>query len=54
MKAFIITGNDYLSKIGTKHAALSCSPEVYLANFGDVNILTECDISQAETYLVKV
>ena len=54
MKAFIITGNDYLSKIGTKHAALSCSPEVYLANFGNEDILTECDISLAETYLVKV
>ena len=36
------------------HAALSCSPEVYLANFGDDEVLTEQDIALAENYLVKV
>ena len=54
MKAYIITGNDYISKMGTKKAALSFSPEVYLANFGDGELLTEQDIALAETYLVKV
>ena len=54
MKSYIITGNDYLSKIGTKHAALSCNPELFLLNLGDAEMLTEKDISLAEHYLVKV
>ena len=44
MKSYVITGNDYLSKIGTKHAALSCNPELFLLNLGDTEMLTEQDI----------
>ena len=54
LKAYILTGNDYISKIGTKHAAISCKPDYYLANFGDAEALSEQDIYQAEEFLVHV
>lgn len=43
-----------MSKVGSKHAAMTCDPVKYLSNFGEENTLTEQDISCAEKYLVRV
>lgn len=54
IKAHILTGDDCMSKVGTKHAAMVCDPVQYLTNFGETVILSEQDAGQAEKYLVKV
>ena len=54
MKAHIMSGDDCMSKIGTKHAALHHDPEFYLRTFGDDPVITEQQISSLEEYLVKV
>ena len=54
LKAYIITGNDYLSKVGSKHVAVSCNPELFLSNFAEADVLTEAEIALAEHYSVKV
>ena len=43
-----------MSKVGSKHAAMTNNPVKYLFNFGEECILTEQDISCAEKYLVCV
>ena len=53
IKAHILTGNDHLSKVGTKHAALHYSPDVSLSTFGETAVLSETEIQAAEEYLVK-
>ena len=53
IKAHIITGNDHLSKLGTKHAAVHFNPAVALSQFGESPFLPEHDINCAEEYLVK-
>ena len=53
IKAHILTGNDNLSKVGTKHAAIHYNPAVALSTFGENPVLTEFDINCAEEYLVK-
>ena len=54
VKAHVLTGNDALSKIGTKHAALTCEPEKYLVNFGEFLVLSEESFKMVEEYLVRV
>jgi len=41
-----------MSKVGTKHAAMSCDPVQYLTNFGETDTLLEQDAALAEKYLV--
>ena len=53
IKAHILTGNDHLSKVGTKHTALHYNPAVTLSTFGETPVLSEHDIKAAEEYLVK-
>ena len=53
IKAHILSGNDCLSKVGSKHAAIVLNPVQYLVNFAD-GILTDQDIALAERYLVRV
>ena len=53
LKAHILTGEDCLSKIGTKHAAIHFSPEKYLINFGESSELSDRDFALAEEFLVK-
>ena len=36
----VLTGDDTLRKIGTKHASLSCDPQRFLDNFAESNKLT--------------
>ena len=54
IKAHILTGDDYMSKMGLKHAALKCDPVRYLSNFAENESLSEQDLVLAEGYLVKV
>ena len=53
IKAHILTGNDHISKVGTKHVALHYNPAVTLSTFGETPVLSEHDIKTAEEYLVK-
>ena len=53
LKAHILSGDDVLSKIGTKKAALLCEPVKYISSFADAE-LSEADLWLAEEYLVKV
>ena len=41
-----------VSKVGTKHAALSCEP-LMLTNFAETNTLSDNEVSIAEHYLAK-
>ena len=54
VKAHILTGDDAVSKIGTKHASLFCDPQNLLPAFGDSNHLTSDEIEKAKKYLVDV
>ena len=54
IKAHILTGNDSMSKIGTKHAAMVSDPVQFLESFGETEKLSEEDERRAEKYLVKV
>ena len=54
IKAHILTGDDCMSKVGTKHAAVVCDPVQYLTNFGETDTLSDQDIPLAEKYLVRV
>lgn len=54
IKAHILTGDDCMSKVGTKHAALTCDPVQYQTSFGEADILSDQDAALAENYLVRV
>ncbi|KAK3885499.1 hypothetical protein Pcinc_010240 [Petrolisthes cinctipes] len=54
IKSHILTGDDYMSKVGTKHAAMACDPVQYLTNFGEADTMSEQDAALAEMYLVGV
>jgi len=47
IKAHILSGDDAVSKIGTKHASLVCHP-ISLTNFAETISLTETDIRIVE------
>lgn len=48
-----LTGCDYTSKVGTKHAALTANPEHYLKDFGKAADL-DTMFAMAEEYLTRV
>ena len=52
MKVHVFSGKDAVSKVGTKHAAITCNP-LSLTNFAETDSLTTVDISVVERYLVK-
>ena len=54
VKAHILTGDDAISKIGTKHASLSFDPENYLADFAESDTLTDENFRKVEEYLIQV
>jgi hypothetical protein len=54
LKSHLGTGCDYLSKIGTKKSALFADPCKNLSSFGESNIITDEEITEAEKYLVRV
>ena len=49
----VLSGNDAVSKVGTKHAELTCNP-FSLTNFAETGSLTTVDIRVVERYIVKV
>ena len=53
VKAHVLSGNDVVTKVGTKHAALTCNP-FSLTNFAETDSLARVDISIVERYHVKV
>ena len=53
VKVHVLSGNDAVGKVGTKHAALTCNP-LSLTNLAETDPLTTVDISVVERYLVKV
>ena len=48
LKAHILTGEDCMSKVGTKHAAIHFKREQYLINFGEEPELSPRDVALAE------
>ncbi|KAH3870573.1 hypothetical protein DPMN_033761 [Dreissena polymorpha] len=48
IKAHILTGDDCMSKVGTKHAAVTSDPVHFLMNFGETDNLSEQDEALAE------
>lgn len=54
VKAHILTGDDAISKIGTKHASLAFDPENYLADFAESDTVTDENFRKAEEYLIQV
>ena len=55
IKAHILTGDYCMSKVGTKHAAVTSDPvQIFNKNFGETNTLSEQDEALAEKYLVRV
>ncbi|KAL8620077.1 hypothetical protein ACOMHN_015359 [Nucella lapillus] len=54
IKAHILTGDDCMSKVGTKYAAMAADPVQHLTNFGETDSLSEQDEALAEKYLVHV
>ena len=52
-KFMFFSGNDDVSKVGTKHAVLTCDP-LSLTTFAETDSLTTVDISAVERYIVKV
>ena len=54
IKAHITTGDDSISKVETKHAALVSKPVPFLSSFGESPVLSEADLYLAEQYLIQV
>ena len=46
IKGHILTGDDCMSNMGTKHAAMASDPVQYLANFEEADTLTEQDAAK--------
>ena len=53
VKVHVISGNEAVSKVGTKHAELTCNP-FSLTNFAETDSLTTVDISVVERYIGQV
>lgn len=54
IKAHILTGDDVLSKIGSKKSAIKSDPTTYLEQFGETDELTQEDVLKVEKYLLRV
>ena len=54
VKAHILTGEDVMSKFGTKHAAYLMDPLNYLQTFGENPHPSFDEIALVEEYLVRV
>ena len=50
----MLTGDDALSRIGTKHAAFTCEPQKCLRNFAESDELSDESMKIVEEYLVRV
>ncbi|KAH3705185.1 hypothetical protein DPMN_080251 [Dreissena polymorpha] len=54
IKAHILTRDDLMSKVRTKHAAVTSDPVQFFMNFEETDTLSEQDEALAEKYLVRV
>ena len=54
VKVHVLTGDDTLSTIWTKHAALACEPEKYLTYFAESHDSNDELAGKVEEYLVRV
>ena len=54
IKAHILSGDDCMSKVGSKHAAVMFDPEYFLRGFGETKEITDQDFAYTEEYLVKL
>ena len=54
MKAYVLTGDDALSKVGTKYAATVCEPVRYLGDFAESDEFSADVMTKTEEYLVRV
>ena len=43
-----------MSKVGTKHAAMTCDSVQYITNFGETDTLSDQDVVLADMYVVRV
>ena len=48
IRGHILTGDDYMRKVGTKHAAKACNPVQYLTTFGETDTLSDQYVVIAE------
>ena len=48
IRGHILTRNDYMRKVGTKHAAMVCNPVQYHTNFRETDTLLEQDVVLAD------
>ena len=54
IKTHILTGDDCMSKVGSKHAAMACDPVNYMTNFRETDKLLEQYSKLAYKYLIRV
>ena len=54
LPAYVGTGCDYISRLGTKHGALEADPAKYLTGFLHHDLTEEEFVCKSEEYLVKV
>ena len=54
VKVHILTGDDIMSKIGTKHAAYIMDPIKYLKSIGETPFPSPAEMAKAEEFLVRV
>lgn len=54
LKAYVLTGDDSLSKVGTKYAATVCEPLKFLGDFAESDDLSADAMTKTEEYLVRV
>ena len=51
IRAHILTGDDYMSKLGNEHTAVVCDDVQYLTNCGEIDILSDKDLSSSNWYV---
>ena len=54
VKVHVLTGDDALSRIGTKHAPFTCELQKYLHSFAESDELSDVSVKIVEEYLVRV
>ena len=53
-KVHVLTGDDALSRIGTKDAAFTCEPQKYLQRFTESDELSDDSVKIVEEYIARV
>jgi len=53
IKVHVLTGNEVISRIGTKPATMWCNRIIYLTEFAERGELLEAEIMLVEEYVVR-